>query len=245
MWIGSETRTVQMAGEERPTTGDTLWLAAIEWSGERAEKNPGQQVASLFDLESPGVACSHVTQELRATGGLDWTHANSVLELPGSGLLLMNARNLDTLYAFDAESGALAWRMGGQRSDFSDLSGDALWDHAHISDVWEGGMLIFDNGNHRSPNSSRITELAIDLEARTVEKVWDSGSGALGFVNVVGDARRLPGGNVLVSTGGLGGLMELDRAGMLLWKLESPDRPLMGRLSWLPSFLPEQRSSPL
>jgi len=48
----------------------------------------------------------------------DYVHANSI-EVDGDGTLLVSARNTSTVYKIDRTTGAIVWRLGGKRSDFT------------------------------------------------------------------------------------------------------------------------------
>ena len=48
----------------------------------------------------------------------DYLHLNSV-EVDTDGNLLISARNTWTVYKVDRSTGAVLWRLGGKRSDFT------------------------------------------------------------------------------------------------------------------------------
>ena len=48
----------------------------------------------------------------------DYVHANSI-DVDRDGNLLVSARNTSTIYKIDRTTGAILWRLGGTRSDFS------------------------------------------------------------------------------------------------------------------------------
>ncbi|MFT4624935.1 MAG: hypothetical protein ACI8PZ_003601 [Myxococcota bacterium] len=214
----------------------------VGWS-----QTDGVRTAPLSDLGNPRdlfdthdhmampyeAPCGHVFTPYRR-GALfpvfEWTHGNSLVHLPESDRFLVYTRWTDTLYAVDRTTGAVDWQLGGARSDFTWADGEPLyagaedpgpWSHAHLTDAWEGGALVFDNGDHYDPPASSVVELAWDEEARTVREVWRYSDPDGGYQVVLGDARRLPGGNVLVAWTAEGRLTEVTREGDVVWEAHS------------------------
>ena len=133
--------------------------------------------------------------------------------------------------------------MGGRSSDFTREDGSPLytsaedswpWSHAHLSDAWEGGALLFDNGDHYDPPVSGVVEVAWDEEARTVREVWRWTRPDGVFLFTLGDARRLPGGNVLVAWTGEGRLTEITRDGDIVWDARAEPGLQVSRIQVLP-----------
>ena len=211
LWRGPETQN----GEE---TGSVLWSYLDDWPHE-------------FFLP-----CEHLQMledRLSWTDVHEWTHSNSLVYLPSQDELWLGTRLHDSLLAFDAETGEQLWEMGGQHSDFTV---DDPWSHGHFSDAWPGGVLIFDNGSHHDPPSSRVVQYDIDAQAReaTASRIWDLG----GFSAFLGDARRLPGGNILVATGQTSTLLELTPEGEVVWRAVLPGQVAVGRIQFLESLSP-------
>ena len=212
--------------------------------------DPGA-VVSLFDsydtLDIPfEPPCGHVFTPWRRGDKypvFEWTHGNSLVHLPDSDRLLFYTRWTDTLYALDAATGALEWQMGGRHSDFTLADGSPLytaatdsrpWSHAHVSDAWEGGALLFDNGDHYDPPVSGVVEIAWDEEARTVEEVWRYTRPDGEFLFTLGDARRLPNGNVLIAWTAEGRLTEVTREGEVVWEAHSEPALQVSRVRVVP-----------
>ena len=101
-----------------------------------------------------------------------------------------------------------------------------------MSDVWDGGMLVFDNGYHHDPRASRIVEYAVDTEARTVTRGFTFDSETEEFNALLGDGRRLPNGNILVSWTLQGVLTELTRDGDVGWRNSVDLGTATGRLAY-------------
>lgn len=188
--------------------------------GERAETD--QRLFSLYDTVGmePWWTCVHMNPTSQIPGYAEWSHSNSLMYEPVSNRLFLYARYWDALLAFDADSGALDWSLGGPMDAFEAKAGTTLPSHAHLSHLWDGGALFFDNANHVS-DASRVVELAWDEAAGTVEEVWSYSDGT--FVSYLGDARKLPGGNVLIAWSTDGRFTEVTPDGDVVWEARTQD----------------------
>jgi hypothetical protein len=148
----------------------------------------------------------------------DYVHINSVD--PGTnGDVLLSSRSTWTLYDVDLRSGAVRWRLGGDRSSFKLGAGThTYWQH---DAEWQpGGMVsVFDNGS--APKMEKQTRgllLAPNTATHTVTLVKQ-------FVNPAktllatsqGNTFSLPGGNWLMGYGGLPNVTEYDNSGHVLF----------------------------
>lgn len=207
------------------------------------------------DLYADGFTypCDHAERAFDRYGVDDltqWTHGNSLvpIDLDATGAptaWLVFERWPDTLVKVDRGSRSVVWQLGGPDSDFTLADGGAtydtaytpvLWSHGHFTDAWPGGLWMYDNGNHADPPRSRIVELAIDEAARTVSiaRTIDAPDGA--FTEILGDARRLPGGNVLAVWSGLGVIEEIAPDGEVVWRLTAPAGLMMARTRFFASW---------
>ncbi len=156
-----------------------------------------------------------------------WSHGNSLALLPGGDAYLVNLRWVDAVVRV-SRAGGVDWVLSGPWSDFTAPDGEPLWtdqddarlwSHGHFSDAWADGMLMFDNGNHR--DTARVVEVAWDEASRTAWETW-SHLAPDGAPHVaLGDARRLPNGNVLISWTVLSLVQEVTRGGDVVWELEA------------------------
>ena len=108
---------------------------------------PGARV--LFEWKS----LDHVAvSESYAPVGYPWDyfHVNSI-DVDADRNLLVSARNTWAVYKVHRRTGAVLWRLGGKRSDFT-LGKDARFALQHDARSYEGGRVIsvFDNGVERS-----------------------------------------------------------------------------------------------
>src|SRR5262249_51257036 len=75
----------------------------------------------LFEWHSIDHACvdeSYESPPSASSNTHHYLHLNSVDPVP-NGTLLVSARNTHALYEIRRSDGAVAWRLGGKRSDFS------------------------------------------------------------------------------------------------------------------------------
>ena len=214
----------------------------------------GQNAVELFnafdDLYADGFhyPCFHSSRAFDRYGVADltqWTHGNSLVWLPGEDALFVFERWADTLVKIDRATGTVAWQMGGPDSDFTLPDGDPvfvdaehpiLWSHGHLTEVWEDGLLMYDNGNHSVPRRSRIARYQYDEDARTVKETWSVDAPGGAFTDVLGDARPLPAGHVLATGSRLGTVEEITPEGEVVWRLQAEPGYLVSRTRWFASW---------
>ncbi len=168
-----------------------------------------------FDALDPG----------RDDPGLDWTHANAIIE-DVDGSIIVSLRNQDALVKLDPDTGTVVWILGtpyGWSEAYVPLllipQGPLQWPyHQHGPSLApDGSLVVFDNGNHGSspgqvlvadlPDDtelfSRVVRYDIDAVRGTVRQLnsFESADGHTVFSEVVGDADWLPGGTVLGTFG--------------------------------------------
>ncbi|GDX80598.1 hypothetical protein LBMAG42_24090 [Deltaproteobacteria bacterium] len=249
-WIRNENPTgvVLEGGATADLSVDTL----VENDEGAPEEDAEVRFSFLDDYpHTPWDTCSHFSEEGQG-GGADYTHANSVMYDPDRDALLVMTKNLDALTAVDRSTGSVLWQAGGRYGDLLDVDGDVVgngpqawqvdgpnhtwWSHSHMSHFWGDGFLVFDNGYHHAVMSSRVVEYAIDPEAHTLQKVWEFPSETGVFNPLLGDARRLPNGNTLVSWTISGMLTEITPVGEVVWRAEVDLGSATGRLVYVPDI---------
>jgi len=219
---------------------DNIWFVGLEedivsdvirTAEEGDETESDERIFSLFDdsdVETWWV-CEHMGPSQRVPGFAEWSHSNSLMWEPKDEALYLLIRYWDSVVKLDRK-GQVDWYLGGPLNDFEIIADTVLPSHGHMSEVWPGGMLVFDNRNH-TPLASRVVEYAIDEEAMTVEEVWSAEEPDGQLVNFLGDARRLPNGNALVSWSTSGRITEYDRKGKIVW--EARNENTIGRIQWI------------
>ncbi|MHC4957467.1 MAG: aryl-sulfate sulfotransferase [Planctomycetota bacterium] len=148
--------------------------------------------------------------------GQDWSHSNAAVWDPGRSVIWMSSRHFDAVFAVAYPSGDVVTILGR-----NGLGGQGLFSHQHAPEVQaDGSLLIWDNGNGAEPPRSRVVQLAFDEQAGTVEEVFEWRDTPDLFDTAVGDADRLPNGNILATAGVSGRMMEITPAGEIVWELK-------------------------
>ncbi len=187
-----------------PTTNDVLW------SWDIFDHIPVTELNAI-DLALPGVNGE----------GQDWTHSNAVVWDSARSLIWLSVRNLSRILAIDYPSGTVRATFGDEG-----LGGASFMDHQHAPEVLaDGSLLYFDNGLERG--WSRVAGFAWDEAASSITPTFEWRDDASFYDPALGDVDRLANGNVLV-TSGVGGtvlqkparLVEITPAGTKVWELD-------------------------
>jgi len=258
--LGSEIRTVNINGEDRLQTGDTL----EEWD---INEGTVTRLISLFDIMDP---VRFRTEYSNTTGGFfwrgcdneydgeaeDWTHSNS-LDIAADGNILVSMRHLNQIIAIEPDFSGIAWRLGGPESDFTFPDPADQFYHQHTArELPNGNILLFDNGNFRPEDQggqySRALELELDFNTMEARKVWEYRHQPDLFSGAVCSAVRLENGNTVVDFGyddvndsGIYTLVEADPEGNAVSVIEisSPGKTIQYRAYPVDSINGETRIS--
>ncbi len=180
--------------------------------------------------------CETGTDDFSPRG--DWSHCNTVKYYPGYELngqiynsILLNSRQLDTLFMIDHATGNILLSVG-QHGMFGgrEPPEEPLFHHAHeVSMLENGNYLMYDNRNLLPPFRSRALEIAVDPIAQTAEEVWSwtQPPEKKMYDTWGGDANRLPNGNTLIVNSGKGRITEVEPNGEKVWEMEMY-HPLLG-----------------
>jgi hypothetical protein len=121
----------------------------------------------------------------------------------------MSARHTNTVYKVDENTGAIEWRFGGERSDFTFPSQAQMPSFQHDARrMPDGRISVFDNGNEHRPQVSRGSVYEVDENAMTAELSESLQSDPPVYAFAMGSNRHLPNGNQLVSYGETGEIAE-------------------------------------
>ncbi len=171
-------------------------------------------------------------------GVFSWTHINAVWPDEASGTMLVNARNLSTVYKVRMSDGEILWRFGSAGDFAPDPNVKYPWfEQPHGLELLPNGNLIMYDNGLLTRGFSRAVEYALDEQTRTSRIVWQYRGGPRGegrwFVNYWGDADRLPNGNTLITAGTWkqghnSRLVEVTQGGEVVWEMELPIRKKTG-----------------
>jgi len=141
----------------------------------------------------------------------DDCHSNAINWWPAENLYTVSALYWNAIAAF-SRNGQLAWLIGG---DSPTISG-ASWNRQHNHDLTSANsLLVF--SNEGSGASSVVREYEWIGDSAT--EIW-SYSGGLQS-NTLGDVKRLPNGNTLVTYSNLGVIHEVNASGQLVQSIDA------------------------
>jgi hypothetical protein len=155
----------------------------------------------------------------RSGANVNWTHGNAI-DLDTDGNLLVSFRSLSEITKIDARTGAVIWRLGGRRNQFTFLDTPApAFAHQHgVRSVGGGTFVMLDNiGN---PSESRAERYVLNETALTARLAHSYGSTPGVTTQIGGSVQPLAGGRTLVSFGTEGRVEEYDAQGRLTWRIQ-------------------------
>jgi hypothetical protein len=150
--------------------------------------------------------------DVTPAGNVDYFHLNSI-EVDADGNLLVSARHTSTVYKLDRKSGAVLWRLGGKRSDFTFGPGASFSFQHDARRQGDGTLTLFDNGAtgtgvEQDEPWSRPIRLAVDIAARKASLVREYVPTQQRLAVAMGNLQVLPDGGVFVGWGTASGYTE-------------------------------------
>ncbi len=146
------------------------------------------------------------TYEDTLAASFDYSHANGI-ELDSDGNFMLSNRHLSEITKIDRNTGEIIWRMGGKRNQFTFINEHAenaptYFSYMHnIRRLPNGNVIMFDNGNQRKPQYSRVVEFKLDELNKTATMVWEYRHTPDIYASAQGSVQRLPNGNTLIGWG--------------------------------------------
>lgn len=150
---------------------------------------------------------------------VNWTHGNS-FDFDTDGNILVAFRSLDEITKINSQSGAVMWRMGGLRNQFTfEGSPDAGFLRQHNVRVGgPGRFIILDNFGLSS--ESRYERYLVNADARTAT-LEQSYASTPPVMTLIGGSVQAVGPDLYLASFGTEGRVELfDAAGVKLWHIE-------------------------
>ncbi len=149
---------------------------------------------SLFDMLDP-VRVSYLTFTTGDTLGVDWGHANAVIEDASGDSIIASLRHQNAVVKFSRATGQLAWILGPPQNWGPEWQPYLLrpvgtpfeWNYGQHAPTLtpQGTLLVYDDGNSRaspfdppvpdSANYSRAVEYDINEQTMEVTQVWQYG----------------------------------------------------------------------
>jgi len=168
---------------------------------------------------------------------IDYIHANSIAR-DSDGDLIISCRHLDEVIKVRRADGSIVWRLGGVGSKnkqfrFIDDDHDGVqgFSHQHSARPTRSGtLLIFDNGNLKPIQRSRVVEYRLDTVAMTATRVWSYTPDPPIYCPSQSSVQELPNGNLLIgysATDDTRVAEEVDRSGAVVMQMRrDSQRPL-------------------
>ncbi len=227
-WLSFDFRTVEYGGEMIEIVGDRI----LEIPEGSTDEDYAETVFSILDKTLPYAHCEHFYDEVFNTRALDFSHFNSLVYDKDRDVYMAMSRNLDTFLIIDRKTGEVLTHIGGDYADIATADSADMWSHAHMTQAWDGGFMVFDNGVHYDPMRSRVVEYALDVDEGTLELVWEWTDPDDLFNPIFGDAQKL-GDTYMTSWTTLGRLQEVSAEGEVVWRAETDIGTAMGRAVWI------------
>jgi hypothetical protein len=157
----------------------------------------------------------------RDSVGRDFDHPNSI-DFDPEGNYLVSFRRLGQVMKIDGTTGAVLWRLGGSRNQFTfvndPLGGFSAQHSARL--LPNGHVLLYDNGPRHQPPESRAVEYAVDTAAMTATMVWEFRHQPTIYTPGLGLVQRLQDGGTFIAYGQEGRVTEVGPAGEVRWEAE-------------------------
>ena len=150
---------------------------------------------------------------------INWTHGNAI-DLDADGNLLVSFRNLSEITNIDTATGAVRWRLGGARSEFTFDNGTAPpFARQHgVRSTGTGQLQLLDNLGELG--ASRAERYAYDEIAKTARLTRAYAPVANIVALTGGTTQPLHDGRTLVSFGSGGLVEEVDKTGRVVWRID-------------------------
>jgi hypothetical protein len=228
-WLGYDMRDIPAPPNDFGIDGEIcLAMDTIFEADEQAGDGQHDEVWNGWEDYAPGaytipdgsVNCNggSCQPSFLKNGCYEFGHGNSLAYLASEDAYYMNWRWLDVTFKVPGDGGT-AWQWGGDHSDFA-LDPTTAFDGSHFSDVWSGGMMMFDNRSRAL--GSRLVEYSFDDTG--YDELWQHVEPTGAYENLLGDVQRIPGcDNLLVSWSGQAKIQEITREGEVVWEVVSPE----------------------
>lgn len=178
---------------------------------------------------------------------IDYAHCNAI-EVDTDGNLLLSTRHMDEITKIDRTTGDIIWRWGGsncENNEFTFLNdtvnGYVGFSHQHaVRRLPNGNILLYDNGNLKSPQYSRAVEYQLDEVNKTAYKVWEFRHSPDIYTSSMGFTQRLDNGSTIIGWGQNEGdyaVSEVRPDGTTAFELKFPDKVYSYRAFKFPGLL--------
>jgi hypothetical protein len=203
--------------EGRRLLGDTL----VEFD----ESGGSRVVWNAFDAIEVDLSRSYDTGWFRSDPTVeDWTHVNGLSYSAAEDSYYLTMTLDDAVARVSRSTGEMTWRMATGAGDFTSDSESAMFVRPHSVQPLDGSVLVFNRGrpNQGAEACSDVVQVAYDMAAGTMSKIWSHTPESCITVESLGSAQRLGGGNTLICFSSAGRIDEVDDVGDLVLSLSLP-----------------------
>ncbi len=151
------------------------------------------------------------------TTNVNWTHGNS-LDLDTDGNLLVSFRSLSEITKINTQSGAVIWRMGGRRNQFTfaGAAGSGFARQHNLRVIGPNAFIVLDNVGSTDSRYERYLTNAATMTA-TLQQSYSAVPAVQTMIG--GSVQQEASDRYLVSFGTTGRVEEFDLAGNTTWKI--------------------------
>lgn len=191
--------------------GSIVWSAAqggAAYSGEVLQiLDPAGSNRTLFD-------CNAFSHGLKG----DDCGANAIFWNPVDGHYLYSLYTLDTVIEVDETGEPVRW-FGHMRDSwaFTEPGTEFWWQHG--AQILDDGRLLLSTRLDERAEETVIREYVLDEASASLEQVWSFGEGLGVYAEILGEPRRLAGGNTLHNYGSTLRIREATPDGAVVWDL--------------------------
>jgi len=178
----------------------------------------------------------------RAGAAVNFTHGNGI-GFDSDSNLILGFRSLSEVTKVDRVTGAVLWRFGGLRNQFTildDPKGSFERQHG-VRWAGPGQIQLLDNG---LAAPSRFVRYLLDTTAMTATMQWGFIDAPTTYTNVGGSTQYHPDGHGTVAFGRAGRIMEVDGSGAKVWELTGLDGAYVFRVQRIGSLYAAGKGEP-
>ncbi|MAV64767.1 MAG: hypothetical protein CBC84_002145 [Pelagibacteraceae bacterium TMED124] len=159
---------------------------------------------------------------LNPSDTFDWTHCNAVFYDNQESAIYLSSRHLSRITKISYPSGDIIWMIGEDMPSGEVKFGDEMQiSSQHAVNLLENGnLMLFDNGNNKTPLESRCIEFNIsnDNSELSYNLIWEHVLPSASYIYRLGDCDRLPNGNTLINSGNVAAILEVNNANNIIWE---------------------------
>lgn len=218
-------------------TGD----GAIVWSASLGGSSAGEEL-DILDPDGTQRRLLDCNSFVRSHGE-GACGSNALFWDPATNRILYSLYSAETLLDIDESGTPVRWfgHMEGSWT-FADPDSTFYWQHG--GNFLADGHLLLSSRLNPSANETVVREYALDEANEQLVEVWNFGIGEGVWAYVMGEARRLPGGDTIHNYGTTPRIREATPADDVVWDISWTDTATIGRMTGLGDLYPFWGATP-